>query len=91
MTADESWKIALDAIREAYGLSDERLKSIRMEDEITWYEGNSTGEPLRTFVLILWDERSGWTEGDGNYYVTVNQSTGLVEDLYYLDGIIGNG
>ena len=90
LTEEESWKIALNAIKEAYGLSDERLKSIRMEDETTWYEGNAAGEPMRTFVFILWNENE-WTEGNGNYYVTVNQTTGLVENLYYLDGIIGNG
>ena len=39
---------------------------------------------------ILWDE-GNWQDGDGNYSVSVNQNTGLVESLTYIDGVIGNG
>ena len=92
ITIEDSKKIALDAIKEAYGLSNEQLNSMRLgiDGDFTWYEGNSKGEPVTTIVYVLWDEHK-WEDGNGNYYVTVNQANGLVEELYYLDGIIGNG
>ena len=91
LTIADSQNIALKAIQEAYGLSDERMEKFRFESDEIWYESIADGIPAATIACILWDEENEWTEGDGNYYVVVNQSNGLVEDIYYLDGIIGNG
>ncbi len=87
---EKSKEIALKALQEAYGISDERLAAVRFDDEAVWYEGNAEGEPIMYISCILWDE-GNWQDGDGNYSVSVNQNTGLVESLTYIDGVIGNG
>lgn len=90
LSVEESKGIALKALQEAYGISDERIAAVRFDDEAVWYEGNAEGEPIMYVSCILWDE-GNWQDGDGNYSVSVNQNTGLVESLTYIDGVIGNG
>ena len=90
LTADDCRQIALKAIAAAYGLPEDRLSEIRFDDEEDAYDVSAAGEPVLVLTGLLWDE-NGWQEGNGNYTVTVNLATGLVEDLYYIDGIIGNG
>lgn len=86
----EGRKLALSALQEAYGLTDERIAKVRIDEESVWYDMNAAGEPTMDLTCLLWDEDS-WQEGNGNYYVTVNLATGKVEALSYLDGVIGNG
>ena len=90
LSVEESRRIAMKALQEAYGLSDDRIAAVRFDEESIWFEGNANGEPLMYITCILWDEGS-FREGNGNYYITINQTTGLVESLTYLDGVIGNG
>ena len=91
LSNDECKAIALRGLQEAYSLTDERLAQVRVDDESGWYDVNKAGEPLQSFICILWDEAHDWQEGDGMYRVTVNQATGLIETVSYADGIIGNG
>ena len=90
ISAEESRQLALKALKAAYGLSDEQISSVTFDDEAQWYEGNAQGEPVMYLTCLLWND-SDWMEGNGNYYVTVNQATGLIESISFIDGIIGNG
>ncbi len=94
LTQEESIAIAKQAIKEAYRLSDEQISRMRIQDDSEWYYANAKGEPVMDITFILWNDNgvlSDWQEGNGNYFVTVNQTTGLVENISYITGIIGNG
>ena len=94
LTEDESIALAKVAMKEAYHLSDEQISNMRIQDGSEWYYANAKGEPVMDITFILWNDNgvlSDWQEGNGNYYITVNQTTGLVENISYITGIIGNG
>ncbi len=94
LTQEESIAIAKQAIKEAYRLSYEQISRMRIQDDSEWYYANAKGEPVMDITFILWNDNgvlSDWQEGNGNYFVTVNQTTGLVESISYITGIIGNG
>ena len=84
-------KIALQGIQEAYRFTDEKMSGFGVGEEAWIAETNARGEVLTTVECVSWDENVGWQPGDGMYLVLVNQTTGLVEDIQYVDGVIGNG
>ncbi len=91
LSAEQSRKTALDAVRAVYGFGDQRMSRLRVDEEMTGYDTNDEGEPVMIILCEMWDELQTWQEGDGSYAVTVNQVTGLVENIVYVDGIVGNG
>ncbi len=91
LTAEEAQKIALKGVQTAYGLTDEQMAGFVVDREDILYEASAeTGEPTLVVSCINWDE-DGWKEGNGLYMVTVNLASGLIEYMYYMDGVIGNG
>lgn len=90
LSLEKSKEIALKAIQEAYGISEERLANVRYDEDGPWFDSAVNGEPTMYITCILWDEKE-WQEGNGNYFVEINQATGLVESISFIDGIIGNG
>lgn len=90
VSVEESRNTALKAIQEAYGISEERMANVRFDEDSVWFDSNMNGEPTMFLTCILWDNKE-WQDGNGNYYIEVNQATGLVESISFIDGIIGNG
>jgi len=93
ITPDMAAAIARDAIVAQYGLNAQQLAMLMHytgeEDESTYKM--TEGRPLVNMFFHL-SQRSGvWMEKDGVYVVTINLLDGAVEDVYYDNGLIGNG
>lgn len=93
LTAEEAEAIAREAIETTYGLTREQME--RMEtvwDYETYPYDMLEGKP----VLCVWfwlaqDEAAGHLPGDGLYEACVNVETGVIEEIYYDSGLMGNG
>jgi len=83
-------RIAMDAVIEHYALNDELTKQLSYDDEFIFTSANSDGEEIMTVTLLLWKEYD-WEPKCGTYFASVNLVTGLVENITYNDGVIGNG
>ncbi len=78
------------AIKERFGLTDDQLSMMKLEeDSCEWYIKND--RKLYSLYYWLWQSETGWMEGNGVYIVDVNVETGAVEEIFYDNGLLGNG
>lgn len=97
LTEEEMKALALQAVMSAYGLTEEQAAKFDRYDEGNWYHFLH-GVPCYDVFFGLcqrpgddpdvWPE---WTEGDGQYWVSVNVETGVIEEILYDSGLNGNG
>ena len=84
LTPEEARRLALEAIAQVYSLTDsQRTALYTVDDEDASYYGMENGVPV---LHICYYE-----QGDGQYWVTVNVETGVIEDVLYDSGLAGNG
>ena len=92
MTVEEAVKSAKEAIVQEYKLTDAQAKKLTYEADQTTYVTYQEGQPLVHLMFWLWQEDEGpFTEKDGQYWVTINLQTGVIEDILYDSGLAGNG
>lgn len=99
LTEEEMKELASQAVMLTYHLTEEQAKKFDRYDEGNWYHFVH-GSPCYDVFFGLcqrpgpeddpdaWPE---WTEGDGQYWVSVNVETGVIEDIIYDSGLNGNG
>ena len=89
-TAEEMDQIARAAIMERFGLTDQQLALMKLEEDSSeWYIKND--RKLYAPYYWLWQSETEWLEGNGVYIVDVNVETGEVEEIFYDNGLLGNG
>jgi hypothetical protein len=92
MTVEEAVKSAKEAIVQEYKLTDAQARKLTYEADQTTYVTYQEGQPLVHLMFWLWQEDEGpFTEKDGQYWVTINLQTGVIEDILYDAGLAGNG
>ena len=92
MTVEEAVKSAKEAIVQEYKLTDAQAKKLTYEADQTTYVTYQEGQPLVHLMFWLWQEdEDPFTEKDGQYWVTINLQTGVIEDILYDAGLAGNG
>ena len=90
LTPDEMDMTGRAALKERFGLNERQLAKLQLEnDSCTWYIKN--GQKLFSLYYWLWQDENEWVEGNGIYIVDVNVETGAVEEIYYDNGLLGNG
>lgn len=90
LTVDEMDQIGRAALKERFCLSDQQITKLQLEnDSCAWYMKN--GQNLLSLYYWLWQDESEWVKGNGIYIVDVNVETGAVEEIYYDNGLLGNG
>ena len=89
-TAEEMDQTARAAIKERFGLTDSQLSMMKLEeDSCEWYIKDERN--LYSLYYWLWQSETEWVEGNGIYIVDVNVETGAVEEIFYDNGLLGNG
>ena len=102
LSIDEMTEIARHTTASLYGLSPEQekaLESVVDEDELPLWYIMFEGKPCCRVCFGLDCKEDddvlpnglSYTEKEGNYWISVNTQTGVVEDIYYSPGIGGNG
>lgn len=91
MTVERASELACQAVCQEYKLTEaHRSKLIHEPDStyITWEDD----QPMAHILFWLWQrDDDTYTEKDGQYWVTVNMSSGIIEDILYDTGLAGNG
>ncbi len=91
MTVEQASATAKAAIIQVYKLTEEQEKKLNYEPDST-YITYQDDQPLANMLFWLWQKDGDtFTEKDGQYWVTVNLKTGVVEDIIYDTGMAGNG
>ncbi|MDD3336938.1 MAG: hypothetical protein PHI98_15760 [Eubacteriales bacterium] len=84
LTLEEARKLALEAITQEYALTDAQRAELKTtDDESDYYYRMENGEPV---IEICYRP-----DADGQYWVTINAQTGVIEDVLYDSGLAGNG
>jgi hypothetical protein len=92
MTVEEAVKSAKEAIVQEYKLTDAQAKKLTYEADQTTYVTYQEGQPLVHLMFWLWQKDGDtFTEKDGQYWVTINLKTEVIEDIIYDAGLAGNG
>ena len=90
LTAEEMDRIGRAALKERFQLTEQQLSAMQLEnDSCAWYIRNE--RKLFSLYYWLWQSENEWQEGNGVYIVDVNVETGAVEEIYYDNGLLGNG
>lgn len=91
MSAREAAELAKKAICLEYGLSAGQQQKLTYEPDSTIAVFEENG-PLLNMLFWLWQREDGaFTEQDGAYWVTINLSTGVIDNILYDTGLAGNG
>ena len=91
VTVDQAAQTAKEALVQEYSLTKEQAEKIRLEPDSTYAEPG-TDRPLVNLLFRLWQrDDEQFTEKDGQYWVTVDLDTGVIEDIIYDSGLAGNG
>ena len=91
MTVEQASATAKAAVTQVYKLTEEQEKKLNYEPDST-YITYRDDQPLVHMLFWLWQKDGDtFTEKDGQYWVTVNLKTGVVEDIIYDAGLAGNG
>ena len=96
VTVADAVKTGKEAIIQEYRLTKEQSDKLENQLDMTCisYEGD---EPLVDLCFVLWQNEGAtftgdnFTEKDGQYWVTINLKTGIIEDLVYDAGLAANG
>lgn len=89
LTVEEMDAIARAALQERFGLTGQQLEKLDyIEESCWWYMENE-----QAFYSLYYglNQEEEWTVGDGIYIVNVNVQTGVVEEVLYDTGLLGNG
>lgn len=90
LTVSEMDQTGRAALKERFGLNDQQVAKLELEDDsCAWYIKNN--QKLFSLYYWLWQNENEWVEGNGIYIVDVNVETGAVEEIYYDNGLLGNG
>ena len=90
LTVDEMDGIARAAMQERFGLTGQQLEKLDyVEESCWWYMENE--QAFYSLYYGLNQKEGEWTAGDGIYIVDVNVQTGVVEEVLYDTGLLGNG
>ena len=91
LTVQAAADLAKEAIVQEYTLTEEQKSKLAFEPDstyITWQED----QPGANLLFWLWQgEDEAFQEKDGQYWVTVNLETGVIEDILYDSCLAGNG
>lgn len=91
VTVDQAAAAAKEAVIQEYSLTEEQALKLEIEPDSTYAEYQED-QPLVNLLFWLWQrEDDRFTEKDGQYWVTVNLTTGVIEDIVYDAGLAGNG
>ena len=97
LTQEEIEDLARKALALTYGLTEDQIKALRTEADMYYYCYKNDRPCLEVYFFLqqktsddpdIWPE---WTEMDGQYWVSVNVETGVIEDILYDSGLNGNG
>lgn len=91
MNAAEAADFAKKAIIQEYDLNAKQQRKLICEPDST-YAVFGDGQPMLHLLFWLWQNEDGtFTEKDGQYWVTINLRTGVIEDILYDAALAGNG
>lgn len=91
LTVSEAAALAHEAVCQEYKLTEAQRSKLIGEPDSTYitYEDE---QPLAHLLFWLWQQDEGpFTEKDGQYWVTIDLITGMIEDILYDAGLAGNG
>ena len=96
ITVEQAADVGKEAIIQEYTLTKEQADKLEYQPDMIYasYEGD---EPLIDLCFCLWQKEGAtfsgdnFTEKDGQYWVTVNLKTGVIEDIVYDAGLAANG
>ena len=93
ITLAEAVSVGRDAIAMRFHLNAGQIamleRSTGSDDESTYEMVD--GRPQVNLFFYLTQNPGEWTDKDGIYVVTINLLDGAVEDIYYDNGLMGNG
>jgi hypothetical protein len=96
ITVDQAAVTGKEAIIQEFGLTNEQAEKLQYEPD-QMYASFENNDPSINLLFCLWQNdgdtymADNFTEKDGQYWVTINLKTGVVEDIVYDAGIAGNG
>ena len=91
VTVDQAATAAKEAVIQEYSLTEEQAKKLDLDPDSTYAEYQD-GQPLVNLLFWIWQrDDEQFTEKDGQYWVTVNLATGIIEDIIYDAGLASNG
>ena len=91
VTVDQAAAGAKEAVIQEYSLTEEQAQKLEIEPDSTYAEYQD-GQPMVSLLFWLCQRDDGqFTEKDGQYWVTVNLATGIIEDIIYDAGLASNG
>lgn len=98
ITLEEAAAIGREAVVHRYALTAQQSALLLRytDNDKHAFDDESTfeiveGRPLVNLFFHLAQQPGEWTEKDGTYVVTVNLLDGAVEDIFYDNGLMGNG
>lgn len=90
LTIQQASALAKEAVCQEYALTPQQQDMLLFEEDSTYAAAED--RPLVTMLFWLWQEKDGsFTEKDGQYWVTVDLDTGIIEDILYDAALAGNG
>lgn len=84
-------EMAKEAVCQEYELSAAQQKHLTYEPDSTYavFDGS---QPMVSMLFWLWQREDGpFSEKDGQYWVTINLNSGIIEEILYDAGLAGNG
>ena len=91
LTMEKASAMGKDAVIQEYRLTEEQTNKLNYEPDST-YISYQNDQPLAHMLFWLWQkEGDTFTEKDGQYWVTINLKTEVIEDIIYDAGLAGNG
>ena len=96
ITVEQAADVGKEAIIQEYTLTKEQADKLEYQPDMI-YASYENDEPLINLCYCLWQKEGAtfsgdnFTEKDGQYWVTINLLTGVIEDLVYDSGLAGNG
>lgn len=91
ISIEKASALARQAICQEYGLTEEQHSKLIDEPDSTYITWENE-QPMAHLLFWLWQNEDGtFTEKDGQYWVTVNLMTGMIEDILYDAALAGNG
>ena len=91
LTMERASAMGKDAVIQEYRLTEEQTNKLNYEPDST-YISYQNDQPLAHMLFWLWQKDGDtFTEKDGQYWVTINLKTEVIEDIIYDAGLAGNG
>lgn len=90
LSIPQASQLAREAVCQEYALTEHQQDMLLFEEDSTYAAAED--RPLVTMLFWLWQEADGtFTEKDGQYWVTIDLDTGVIEDILYDACLAGNG